>query len=118
MKRLSLLSILLIISILTLVFVAYIQRETNTISIYDPNVVKASIIMLVILFFPPMLLSFFDGRISRMISFYYQILFLLGFLILSPIGLFSFKGIPVTICAILGCIVSVKSLSITKPSKK
>ncbi|AYW45283.1 hypothetical protein LQF61_05250 [Tetragenococcus koreensis] len=118
MKRLVLLGVLLILSIATLLFVANFQKDTNTISINEPNVIKASVIMIIIFFLPPILLSFFNNRFSRMFSFYYQIIFLLGFLALVPIGLFSFRGIPITILASCGAIVSLWSLLITKPNQK
>jgi len=115
MKRLKLLGILLLLSVITLLFVANFQKDTNTISINDPNVIKASLILLLVSFVPPVLLSFFNNRFSRMFSFYYQFIFLLGFLVLIPIGLFSFKGIPITILATCGVIISLWSLSVTKP---
>lgn len=118
MKRFRLLAILLIISVITLVLVANFQKDTNTISINDIDVIKASMIMIIMVFLPPIFLTFFESNRSRMLSFYYQFIFLFGFLILVPVGLFSFRGIPVTISALCGIVASLKSLSITKPEKK
>lgn len=117
MKRFSLLGVLFILSFTTLLFLANFQKNTNTISINNPEVMKASIILLVILFLPPILLAFFKGRKSRMFSFYYQSLFLLGFLILIPTALLDFNGIPITILAVCGFLISLWSMTITKPSK-
>jgi hypothetical protein len=115
MKRLAVLFLLMIISVITLFVTAYFQRDVNTLSMNDPQVVQASIILIVLLFALPVILSFFDNRILRIISSIYQSIFLFGFIILIPTGLLSFSAILVSIVSLLGAVVSAWSILITLP---
>lgn len=115
MKRLAVLFLLMIISVITLFVTAYFQRDVNTLSMNDPQVVQASIILIVLLFALPVILSFFDNRILRIISSIYQSIFLFGFILLIPTGLLSISAILVSIISLLGAVVSVWSILITLP---
>lgn len=58
MKKVSLLGILFILSITALILVADLQKDTNTISINNPDVMTASTILLTVLFVSPVLFAF------------------------------------------------------------
>lgn len=115
LKRLSLLGLLLIVSILTLFLTAHFQRDVNTLSLNDPQVIQASILLMVILFFPPIGLSFFNHLFCRVISSIYQLIFFFGFVVLIPAGLLGFNAVLISIVSLFGAIISIWSILITLP---
>ncbi len=115
LKRLGLLFLMLIVSIVTLFVTAYYQRDMNTLSLNDPQVIQASIIVMVILFIPPVLLSFFNHKFWRFLSAIYQSMFFLGFIILVPTGVFSFNAVFISIVSLVGAVISIWSIFITLP---
>ncbi|CEI83622.1 hypothetical protein J18TS1_04310 [Oceanobacillus oncorhynchi subsp. incaldanensis] len=115
MKRFVLLVFMLIVSIVTLFVTAYFQRDVNTLSLNDPQVIQASIIIMIILFIPPVLLSFFNHKFWRVISAIYQSIFFLGFIILVPTGVFSFQAVGISIVSLIGAVISLWSIFSTLP---
>ena len=115
LKRFGLLILMLIVSIVTLFVTAYYQRDVNTLSLNDPQVIQASIIIMVILFIPPILLSFFNHKFWRFISAIYQSMFFLGFIILVPTGVFSFNAVFISVASLVGAVISIWSIIITLP---
>ncbi|MFD1413663.1 hypothetical protein [Oceanobacillus jeddahense] len=115
MKRLGLLVLTLIVSIIALFVTAYYQRDFNTLSLDDPQIIQASIIIMVILFIPPVLLSFFNHKFWRFISAIYQSMFFLGFIVLVPTGVFSFNAVFISIVSLVGAVISLWSIFITLP---
>ncbi|GIN70284.1 hypothetical protein J14TS2_07590 [Bacillus sp. J14TS2] len=115
MKRFSLLVLLLIVSIITLFLTTYFQRDINTLSLNDPQVIQASIILMVILFFPPFVLSFLNNSACRVISSIYQLIFLFGFVVLIPTGLLGFNAVLISIASLVGAGISIWSIIITLP---
>ncbi|WP_040981122.1 hypothetical protein [Oceanobacillus jeddahense] len=115
MKRLGLLVLTLIVSIIALFVTAYYQRDFNTLSLDDSQIIQASIIIMVILFIPPVLLSFFNHKFWRFISAIYQSMFFLGFIVLVPTGVFSFNAVFISIVSLVGAVISLWSIFITLP---
>jgi len=68
--------------------------------------------MLVALFLPPLILSFFNHFAVKIISAIYQAFIVVGFLIIIPVGFFI-PNFSVIIIGILGTIVSICSIIVT-----
>lgn len=113
MKRFGLVFISLLIAIGAVLLAAKHPTGPNTVSYDDPNGLWLSIGLLVIVFLPPLILSFFSNRAVRMINGIYLTLIVITFLAMVPIGFFVPELIAVGIIGLLGAITTGAGLVMT-----
>ncbi|GLJ04560.1 membrane protein [Bacillus pumilus] len=112
-KRLSLVLLTLMMSIVVLLVAAKNSPGDNVISFDQPRILIISIGILVFLFIPPLVMSFFSNLIVRTISGVYQCFIVLSFLMLIPIGFLIPDGFLTIVVSIAGTLVSIASLIVT-----
>ncbi|GGP08241.1 hypothetical protein [Oceanobacillus neutriphilus] len=112
-KRFLIIFVTLLIAIVAILFAARNQTGPNTISYADPAGLLIAIGMVVVLFLPPLLLSFFPHFMVRTISAVYQAFIAIAFIGLIPAAIFASAGIAVTIAAIAGTLTSIASIFVT-----
>ncbi|MCM3368617.1 hypothetical protein QLH48_15910 [Bacillus safensis] len=112
-KRLSLVLLTLMMSIVVLLVAAKNSPGDNVISFDQPRILIISFGILVFLFIPPLVMSFFSNLIVRTISGVYQCFIVLSFLMLIPIGFLIPDGFLTIVVSIAGTIVSIASLIVT-----
>lgn len=112
-KRLSLVLLTLMMSIVVLLAAAKNSPGDNVISFDQPRILIISIGILVFLFIPPLVMSFFSNLIVRTISGVYQCFIVLSFLMLIPIGFLIPDGFLIIVVSIAGTLVSIASLIVT-----
>ncbi|WGD97886.1 hypothetical protein [Bacillus safensis] len=112
-KRLSLVLLTLMMSIVVLLAAAKNSPGDNVISFDQPRILIISIGILVFLFIPPLVMSFFSNLIVRTISGVYQCFIVLSFLMLIPIGFLIPDGFLTIVVSIAGTLVSIASLIVT-----
>ncbi|WP_024371974.1 hypothetical protein [Exiguobacterium sp. ZOR0005] len=109
-KRFSLAFLTMILAIATLFIAAKNSVGDNVISFDQPEVMKISIGIVVLLFLPPLILSFFNNNVVKVINAAYQAFIVLTFLGLIPVGFMIPNGMMTIIISILGTIVSIASV--------
>ncbi|MEH6872758.1 hypothetical protein V7006_19965, partial [Bacillus safensis] len=87
-KRFSLVLLTLMMSIVVMLVAAQNSPGDNVISFDQPRILIISIGIVVFLFIPPLVMSFFSNLIVRTISGVYQCFIVLSFLVLIQIGFF------------------------------
>ncbi|MCY7762801.1 hypothetical protein MOC76_15415 [Bacillus spizizenii] len=112
-KRFFLVLLTLIMSIVVMLVAAKNSPGDNVISFDEPRILMISIGIVVFLFIPPLVMSFFGNRVVRIISGVYQCFIVLTFLGLIPIGFLIPNGILTIIASILGTVVSITSVVVT-----
>ncbi|ARD55162.1 hypothetical protein ACTHOS_17745 [Bacillus safensis] len=112
-KRFSLVLLTLMMSIVVMLVAAQNSPGDNVISFDQPRILIISIGIVVFLFIPPLVMSFFSNLIVRTISGVYQCFIVLSFLVLIPIGFFIPDGFLTIVVSIAGTLVSVASLIVT-----
>lgn len=112
-KRLSLVLLTLMMSIVVLLVAAKNSPGDNVISFDQPRILIISLGILVFLFIPPLVMSFFSNLIVRTISGVYQCFIVLSFLMLIPIGFLIPDGFLTIVVSIAGTLVSIASLIVT-----
>ncbi|MBR0641077.1 hypothetical protein [Bacillus safensis] len=112
-KRLSLVLLTLMMSIVVLLVAAKNSPGDNVISFDQPRILIISFGILVFLFIPPLVMSFFSNLIVRTISGVYQCFIVLSFLMLIPIGFLIPDGFLTIVVSIAGTLVSIASLIVT-----
>ncbi|GAA0340555.1 hypothetical protein ACFQ4Z_16745 [Oceanobacillus oncorhynchi subsp. oncorhynchi] len=112
-KKILMIALTLLSAIVCILLAARQPTGPNTISYDDLGGLFISIGMVVVLFLPPFLLSFFHHVVVRTISAIYQALIAISFTGLILGSFFASTGAAVTITAIIGTIISIASIFVT-----
>jgi len=111
-KRLSMVFFTMVLAIIAALLAAKNPTGPNTVSFDEPVILLLSIGIIVVLFLPPLILSFFNHLAVKITSAIYQAFIVIGFLGLIPVG-FLIPSFSVIIIGTLGTIVSICSIIIT-----
>ncbi len=111
-KRFSMVFITLILAITALLLAAKYPTGPNTVSFDEPAIMWLNAGILVVLFLLPLIFSFFNLLVLRIISAIYQVFFVFGFLGLVLVG-FMIPSIWVIVNGALGAIISMCSIIVT-----
>ena len=111
-KRFCMVLITLILAITALLLAAKYPTGPNTVSFDEPAIMWLNAGILVVLFLLPLIFSFFNLLVLRIISAIYQIFFVFGFLGLVLVG-FMIPSIWVIVNGALGAIISICSIIVT-----
>ncbi|WP_290787440.1 hypothetical protein [Exiguobacterium sp. UBA7533] len=111
MLRKVLLVFLTMCSAVALLFIASKNAlGDHVISLEEPVAFSISVIMTIILFLPPLILSFFNRPLINIINVIYQSFIVLTFIGLMPIGFMIPNGMTTTLFSFIGTILSVFSI--------
>ncbi|MCY7903773.1 hypothetical protein MOB40_02345 [Bacillus inaquosorum] len=113
LKRFSLVFLTLIMSIIVVLVAAKNSPGDNVISFDEPIILMISIGIVVFLFIPPLVMSFFGNWVVRIISGVYQCFIVLTFMGLIPIGFLIPNGFLTILLSIAGTLVSIISVVVT-----
>ncbi|MCY7941498.1 hypothetical protein P8843_21180 [Bacillus inaquosorum] len=113
LKRFSLVFLTLIMSIIVVLVAAKNSPGDNVISFDEPIILMISIGIVVFLFIPPLVMSFFGNWVVRIISGVYQCFIVLTFMGLIPIGFLIPNGFLTILLSIAGTLVSITSVAVT-----
>ncbi|WIW26601.1 hypothetical protein [Bacillus inaquosorum] len=113
LKRFSLVCLTLIMSIIVVLVAAKNSLGDNVISFDEPIILMISIGIVVFLFIPPLVMSFFGNWVVRIISGVYQCFIVLTFMGLIPIGFLILNGFLTILLSIAGTLVSITSVVVT-----
>ncbi|MEK5210328.1 hypothetical protein ACQCTA_17110 [Bacillus subtilis] len=112
-KRFFLVLLTLIMSIVVMLVAAKNSPGDNVISFEQPRILMISMGIVVFLFIPPLVMSFFGNRVVRIVSGVYQCFIVLTFLGLIPIGFFIPDGFLTIVVSIAGTLISIVSVVVT-----
>lgn len=111
MLRKVLLVFLTMCSAVALLFIASKNAlGDHVISLEEPVAFGISVIMTIVLFLPPLILSFFNRPLINIINVIYQSFIVLTFIGLMPIGFMIPNGMTTTLFSFIGTILSVFSI--------
>ncbi|MCY7718480.1 hypothetical protein [Bacillus altitudinis] len=108
----------LLMAILILFTASKNSPGKNTVSLDEPIPFILSAAMIIFFFIPPLVMSFFDQIVVRMISGIYQCFILMVFIGLMPISFLIPNGGLTFLESILGCVMSLLSIIFTLLSRK
>jgi len=111
-KRLSMVLLTMMLAIIALLSAAKNPTGPNTVSFDEPESLWLSLVMLIVLFLPPLILSFFNKLVVKIISAIYQSFIVLAFLGLILVGLII-PSFWVTTIGVVGTVVSICSIIVT-----
>ena len=112
LKRLTFVCVTLCVAIVA-VLVAARHSTGKTISFEEPLSVYIAIGLIVVLFLPPLVLSFFEHPVLKIINVVYQSLIVFSFVGLIPVGFLIPNGSSTIIVAVLGTVASLASIIVT-----
>lgn len=112
LKRFSMVFLTMILAIVALLIATQHPTGPNTVSFDEPVGLMISLGMLVALFLPPFIFSFFNNLAVKIISAIYQAFIVISFLIIIPVGFFV-PAFSLIIIGVLGAIVSICSIIVT-----
>ncbi|ASB92075.1 MULTISPECIES: hypothetical protein [Bacillus] len=112
-KRFFLVLLTLIMSIVVMLVAAKNSPGDNVISFEQPRILMISIGIVVFLFIPPLVMSFFGNWVVRIVSGVYQCFIVLTFLGLIPIGFLIPDGFLTIVVSIAGTLISIVSVVVT-----
>ncbi|MCA6609087.1 MULTISPECIES: hypothetical protein [Bacillus] len=112
-KRFFLILLTLIMSIVSMLVAAKNSPGDNVISFDEPRILMISMGIVIFLFIPPLIMSFFGNFVVRVISGVYQCFIVLSFLGLIPIGFLIPNGFLTIVVAIAGTLISIFSVTVT-----
>ncbi|KTR25128.1 hypothetical protein RSA11_15980 [Exiguobacterium indicum] len=111
MLRKVLLVFLTMCSAVALLFIASKNAVgDHVISLEEPVAFRISVIMTIVLFLPPLILSFFNHPLINIINVVYQSFIVLTFIGLMPIGFMIQNGMTTTLFSFIGMTLSVFSI--------
>ncbi|MEG7336595.1 hypothetical protein [Bacillus sp. 0102A] len=113
LKRFCLVLLTLIMSIVVMLVAAKNSPGEHVISFDEPRVLLISIGIVVFLFIPPLVMSFFGNLIVRIISGVYQCFIVFAFMGVIPIGFLIPNGFLTILFSIVGTLVSIASVIVT-----
>ncbi|MCR1836253.1 hypothetical protein NSA56_18145 [Oceanobacillus caeni] len=111
-KRVSMVLLTMVLAIVALFLAAKNPTGPNTVSFDEPFILWISLGILVVLFLPPLILSFFNNLAVKIISTIYQVFIVLTFLGLVPVG-FMIPSTSVIVIGALGTVSSICSIIVT-----
>lgn len=112
-KRFLMLVFTLILAVTAILIAAIHPTGPNTVSYDEPAGLWLSIGMVVVLFLPLFLLSYFNHLVVKIISALCQSIIVLSFLTLIPIGIIAPNGFWLSMIGMIGTIVSILSIVVT-----
>ncbi|MFB3224938.1 hypothetical protein [Exiguobacterium sp. PHA03] len=112
LKRLTFVCVTLCVAIVA-VLVAARHSTGNTISFKEPLSLYIAIGLIVVLFLPPFILSFFENPVLKSVNVIYQSLIVFSFVGLIPVGFLIPDGSSTLIVAVLGTVASLTSVIVT-----
>ncbi|OAI87232.1 hypothetical protein AYO36_06755 [Exiguobacterium sp. KKBO11] len=112
LKRLTFVCVTLCVAIVA-VLVAARHSTGNAISFEEPLSVYIAIGLIVVLFLPPLILSFFEHPVLKIVNVIYQSLIVFSFVGLIPVGFLIPNGSSTIIVAVLGTVASLASVIVT-----
>ncbi|WCL57085.1 hypothetical protein PNF30_16570 [Bacillus safensis] len=112
-KRFFLILLTLIMSIVSMLVAAKNSPGDNVISFDEPRILMISMGIVIFLFIPPLIMSFFGNFVVRVISGVYQCFIVLSFLGLIPIGFLIPNGFLTIVVSIAGTLISIFSVIVT-----
>jgi len=112
LKRLTFVCVTLCVAIVA-ILVAARHSTGNTISFDEPLSVYIAIGIIAFLFLPPLVLSFFEHPVLKIINVVYQSLIVFSFVGLIPVGFLIPNGSSTIIVAVLGTVASLASVIVT-----
>ncbi|MCY7918581.1 hypothetical protein [Bacillus vallismortis] len=110
LKRFFLVLLTLMMSIVVMLVAAKNSPGEHVISFDEPIILMISMGIVVCLFIPPLVMSFFGNFVVRIISGVYQCFIVFTFMGLIPIGFFIPSGFLTILVAIAGALVSIASV--------
>lgn len=110
--RFSFVFLTMVLAIIALLLGAKNPTGPNTVSFDEPFILMLSIGMVIMLFIPPFIFSFFNHMVVKIISAIYQGFAVILFLGLVPVGFFI-PDVWVIVVGIIGVIVSICSIIVT-----
>src|SRR5690625_5263264 len=110
--RVSMVFLTMVLAIVALFLATKHPTGPNTVSFDEPVGLLISLGMLVALFLPPLIFSFFNNLAVKVISAIYQAFIVISFLIIVPVGFFV-PAFSIIIIGVLGAIVSICSIIVT-----
>lgn len=113
LKRFFLVFLTLIMSIFAVFAAAEESPGDRVISFDEPLILLISLGIILCLFIPPFVMSFFGSLVVRIISGVYQCFIVLTFAGLIPIGFLIPNGFLTILAAVLGTLVSSASVAVT-----
>nr|WEZ47407.1 hypothetical protein P5625_01795 [Bacillus subtilis] len=114
LKRFSLVFVTLMMSIVVVLAAAKESPGDYVISFDEPIILMISIGIVVFLFIPPLVMSFFGNLVVRIISGVYQCFIVFTFLgNFIPIGFLIPNGFLTILVSIAGTLVSIASVAVT-----
>lgn len=113
LKRFFLVFLTLIMSVFAVFAAAEEAPGDQVISFDEPMILLISLGIILCLFIPPLVMSFFGSLIVRIISGVYQCFIVLTFAGLIPIGFLIPHGFLTILAAVLGTLVSLASVAVT-----
>lgn len=111
-KRISMVFLTMVLAIIALLLAAKYPTGPNTVSFDEPVGFWIYFVMLIVLFLPPLILSFFNHLAVKIMSAIYQVFIVISFLGLIPVG-FIIPSFWVITVGVIGTIVSICSIIIT-----
>ncbi|KNH35690.1 hypothetical protein [Exiguobacterium acetylicum] len=115
LKRITFVCVTLCVAIVA-TLVAARHSTGNAISFEEPLSVYIAIGLIVFLFLPPLVLSFFEYPVLKFINVVYQSLIVFSFVGLIPVGFLIPNGSSTIIVAVLGTIASLASVIVATRS--
>ncbi|MFH0348394.1 hypothetical protein ACHADS_17995 [Bacillus vallismortis] len=112
-KRFFLVLLTLIMSIVVMLVAAKNSPGEHVISFDEPIILMISMGIVVCLFIPPLVMSFFGNFVVRIISGVYQCFIVFTFMGLIPIGFLIPNGFWTILVSIAGTFVSIASVVVT-----
>lgn len=110
LKRFTLVLLTMFAAIATIFIASKNSVGDNVVSFDQPEVLKISIMIVVGLFIPPLILSFFENSVVKMINIAYQSIIVLTFIGLIPIGFMIPNGFMTIAISIIGTVLSIVSI--------
>lgn len=109
-KRVSFVLLSMTLAVATLLLAARYAVGPSVISFDQPKALSLSIAIVVLLFLPPLFLSFFENTIMKVMNAAYQSLIVLSFTGLIPLGFVAPDGsLLIVLTAVLGTLISIVS---------
>lgn len=113
-KRMSMVVLTMVLAVAALLVAAKHPTGPNAVSYDKPIEMWLSLGMMIVLFFPPLILSIFNNLAVKIISAIYQGFIALTFFGMIPIGFLVSDGSPwISMIGIIGTIVSICSMIVT-----
>lgn len=109
-KRVSLVVLSMVLAVVTLLVAAQYAVGESVVSFDQPKTLSISVAIVVLLFLPPLFLSFFENGGVKIINAAYQSIIVLSFIGLIPMGFMTPNGsLLIVLTAVAGTLISMIS---------